>query len=328
MAGAVLLAWRYVANERRNPLSQDAVLTANVARIAAAVPGRIVTLAVRENEPVADGALLFALDAEPYRLQAAQVAADLRIAEAAMADRERAVSAERLNAAIAQEQVTRARANLDLATQTLARLQSLRPQGYVSAQQVDTAATAKRDAEVSLRQAQHQQGAADALVSDLAAASAVVGARKAALAIADRALADTQVRAPFAGKVAGLAAAPGDFVLTGETVFTLIDTSAWYASAAFLETALPGIAVGDCATVYVLADKSKAIRGRVEGTSWGVSSENVITLPRLLPIVPKNLDWVRVEQRFPVRIRLLDPPDALMRIGASATVIVHHDSRC
>ena len=51
-------------------------------------------------------------------------------------------------------------------------------------------------------------------------------------------------------------------------------------------------------------------------------------VPRIMPLVPKNLDWVRVAQRFPVRIRLLDPPENLMRAGASITVTVHHGTRC
>lgn len=328
VAAAVFLGMRYFGNADLNPLSQDAVLTASVVNISSAVPGRIAAIDVKENQTVAKDQLLFALDPVPFRLAVEQAAADLKIAEAAEADQARTVSAERSNAVIATEQVSRARSNLDLATQTLARLQALRPKGYVSAQQVDDAATAKRDAEVSLRQALHQEEAADALVSNAAASIALVEARRAALAIAQRALDDATVRAPFAGKVVGLATSPGEYVLTGQSVFTLIDTAEWFASAAFLETELPSIAVGDCATVYTLADRTVPIRGRVEGTGWGVASQDVINLPRTMPIVPKNLDWVRVAQRFPVRIRLLDPPDELMRIGASATVTVHHGQSC
>lgn len=328
VAMAVLFGWRYARNAELNPLSQDAVITADTVNVAAAVPGRIAVIEAKDNGSVRKGALLFALDATSYRLQAEQAAADLRIAEAALADRERAVSAARSNAVIAQEQVARARSNLDLASQTLARLEALRPKGYVSAQQVDDAATAKRDAEISLKQALHQQAAADALVSDTAAAAALVDARRAALALAQRALADTEVHAPFDGKVVGLTVSQGEFVITGQSVFTLINTGAWFVSAAFLETELPQIAIGDCATVYALADRALPIRGRVEGVGWGVASEELIKLPRAMPIVPKSLDWVRVAQRFPVRIRLIDPPDSLMRIGASATATVHHGSRC
>ncbi|MFG1346460.1 multidrug transporter subunit MdtN [Xanthobacter autotrophicus DSM 431] len=328
VAVAVLSGWRYFRDAELNPLSQDAVVTADTVNVSAAVPGRIAVINARDNGSVRKGDLLLALDAIPYRLQAEQAGADLRIAEAALADRERAVSAARSNAIIAQEQVARARSNLDLATQTLSRLEALRPKGYVSAQQVDDAATAKRDAEISLKQALHQQAAADALVSDAAAAAALVDSRRAALALAQRALADTEVHAPFDGKVVGLTLSPGEFVISGQSIFTLINTGAWYVSAAFLETELPQIAIGDCATVYALADRNRPISGRVEGVGWGVASEELIKLPRTMPIVPKSLDWVRVAQRFPVRIRLVDPPDSLMRIGASATASVHHGRRC
>ncbi|WP_244540365.1 multidrug transporter subunit MdtN [Kaistia soli] len=328
VAAAVVLGRDYLERADRNPLSQDAVLTANVARIASAVPGRIARIGVTENGSVRKGDLLLALEAEPYSLAVAQARADLAIAEAGLADQQRTEAAERSNAVIASEQVTRAEQNLSLATQTLARLQQLRPKGYVSAQQVDDAATARRDAEVSLRQARLQQDAAEKLVGNPAAAAALVAAREAALAIAERALADTEIRAPFAGKVVGLTVSPGDYLLTGQSVFTLIDTAAWFASASFVETELPSISVGDCATIYALADRTVPIRGRVEGTSWGVASDQVVNLPIALPIVPKSLDWVRIAQRFPVRIRVLDPPDSLMRIGASATVTVHHDAGC
>lgn len=229
---------------------------------------------------------------------------------------------------IAGEQVTRARTNLALAEQTLARLEALRPKGYVSAQQVDDAMTAKRDAEVSLRQALQQAAAADALVTSAAAAQALVDANRAALAIAERGLADTKVTAPNDGRVVGLSVSPGEFVITGQTVFTLINTQAWYASAAFVETELANIKAGDCATVYALSDRSKAITGKVEGIGWGVASEETINIPRSLPYVPKTLDWVRIAQRFPVRIRLLDPPENLMRVGASAVVQIDHGKSC
>jgi len=327
-ATALFFGWRYSSNAERNPLSQDAVLTANSVNISATVAGRIESIGVQENGAVRKGELLFALDPATYRLQVAQAAADLKMAEAALEDRKRTVAAEQSNAGIARDQVVRARSNLELATQTLARLEALQPKGYVSTQQVDNAVTAKRDAEVSLKQALQQETAAEALVSNTAAATALVEARRAALAIAERALENTQVRAPHDGRVVGLATSSGEFILPGQSVFTLIDTSAWYASASFLETELPKIEVGNCATVYALADRTISIRGRVEGIGWGVTSQEVINLPRKMPIVPKTLDWVRVAQRFPVRIRLQAPPENLMRVGASATVIVHHGTSC
>ena len=328
LGSAVVTGWHYLDTATRNPLSQDAVISARTITVAAAVPGRVQTIDVAENASVAKDQILFTLDATPFKLALAQAEADLAVAQAALEDRRRAIVAAQSNAVIASEQITRARTNLALATQTLSRLEALRPKGYVSAQQVDDAATLKRDAETSLKQAIEQETAAKALVSDEAAAEALVKGRQAALAIAQRALDDTVVRAPFDGKVVGLTMAPGEYVLPGQSIFTLIKTAEWFATATYLETELPGIKVGNCATVYALADRDRSMKGRVEGLGWGVLSEELINLPRKMPLVPKSLDWVRIAQRFPVQVRLLEPVDDLMRVGASATVTVHHGTDC
>ena len=326
--GAVIAGWVYLKRAKDNPLSEDAVLTAGIVNIASTVAGRIVEIAVAENQKVARGALLFSIDPEPYRLAVEQARADLAIAEAARDAQKRTISAERSNAAIATEQSRRAQTNLALAEQTLGRLTPLLSKGYVPSQQVDDPPTARDDAPISLSQALKQAQAADSLVSTLDASLALVEARRAALAIAERALANTQVRALHDGRVVGLAISTGEIVAPGQSIFTLVNTEVWYASASFRETELPAISVGDCARVYALADRSVPIAGTVEGVGWGVVSSDLVNLPRGLPYVPKSLNWVRIVQRFPVRIRLIDPPDDLMRMGASAVAIVHHGERC
>jgi len=325
---AVALGWHYMSRIRDNPLSEDAVLTANVVDVAAAVAGRIATIEVVENQKVAKGDLLFTIDPEPYRLAVMQARADLQLAEATLDAQRRSIEAEKSNAEIAAAQVTRAETNLALAQQTLQRLTPMLSKGYVTAQQVDDARTARDDARTSLDQAVKQSQAAEALVSTLEASKAVVAARQAALGIAERGLANTEVRAPHDGRVVGLTQATGEFVAPGQSLFTLIDTNAWYASATFPETEIPSIKVGDCATVYALADRSVALKGEVQGIGWGVISEDVLNLPRGLPYVPKSLNWVRIAQRFPVRIHLDDPPEELMRIGASAVAVVHREKSC
>jgi len=325
---AVAAGLAYVMRMEAKPLSEDAVLTTDVARVAAAVPGRVVALNVRENSQVTRGQVLFAIDPEFYRLQVEQAAAGLRMAQAALNSRGRSVQAEQSNATIAAEQIARARANAALAAQTWERLNALLPKGYVTRQQVDEAATLKRNAETSLKEAQAQLAAAQALVGDAEGAQALVAERRAALAIAERQLRETEVKAPFDGRVAGLSITEGDYMVPAQSAFSLIDTTRWFATATFLETELPAIQPGDCATVYVAADRRLGLKGVVESTGWGVSAEDLINLPRRLPYVPKSLNWVRVGQRFPVRVKLDNPPADLMRVGASAVVMVDHEKRC
>lgn len=326
--GAVMSGWYYTKDSAKNALSEDAVLTADVVNVAAIIAGRVISIAVTDNQRVAKGNLLFELDPEPYALVVDQARADLQLAEALRDAQRRTITAEQSNTAVALEQVRRARTNLSMAEATLARIQPLAPKGYVTAQQVDDARTLRDDAQTSLEQALHQAAATKALITTLDESDALVSARRAALAIAEHELAATKVRAPHDGLVVGLTVSTGEIVAPGQSLFTLINTHNWYASATYPETELANIAIGDCAKVYVLADSSNPLIGRVDSIGWGVISEALINLPRNVPYVPKSLNWVRIVQRFPVRIRLDTPPESLMRMGASAVVMVTHDKGC
>jgi multidrug efflux system membrane fusion protein len=77
-----------------------------------------------------------------------------------------------------------------------------------------------------------------------------------------------------------------------------------------------------------MIDRRQSIRGEVESIGWGVLDEERVNLPRALPLVERSMNWVRVAQRFPVRIRLIDPPQDLMRVGASAVVEIGHGPSC
>jgi multidrug efflux system membrane fusion protein len=310
------------------PSTDDATIDSDVVHIAPAVGGRIIKIAVAENGKVAKGDLLFQIDPLPYQLTVAQAEADLGLAEAQLDTRRRVLSTEKSNAAIASEQARRARTNGELAERTVERLGPLAQQGFVPTQQFDQAQVAQRDAVTSLRQAQEQEAAALRAIGDEGAATAAVRAREAALAIARRALDDTTIRAPHDGRVVGLTVLSGEMVVPSQALFTLVDTETWYAVANFRETELEAIAIGDCATAYSMIDRRQAIRGTVEGIGWGVLDEERINLPRSVPYVQRSLNWVRVAQRFPVRIRLTNPPPQLMRLGASAVVEIKHGPAC
>jgi multidrug efflux system membrane fusion protein len=311
-----------------HPSTDDATIDADVVHVAAAVGGRIIDIPVVENSRVAKGDLLFQIDPLPYRLAVEQAEAELAFAQAELDTRRRVLSTERSNATIADEQARRAQTNRELTARTVERLGPLAERGFVPTQQFDQAQTAQRDAVTSLRQAQEQQAAALRAIGTEAGALAAVRAREAALAIARRALENTTVRATHAGRVVGLSVLSGEIVIPSQSLFTLINTEEWFAVANFRETELHAFASGDCVTAYSMIDRRQAIKGTVEGIGWGVLDEERINLPRSVPYVERSLNWVRVAQRFPVRIRLAGPPQQLMRLGASAVVEVKHGPAC
>ena len=325
---AIALSLYAARMARTHPSSTDASIDADVVHIAAAVGGRIITIAVRENARVAKGDLLFQIDPLPYRLALAQAQADLDLAAALLETQRRFVSTQRSNAIIAADQTKNAAANYALATRTADRLRPLTAQGYVPGQQLDQAEVTAHDAATTLRQTQEHRAAAEQAIDTEKASESAVAARRAALALAQRHLEDTTVTAPHDGLVVGLTVSSGEMAAPAQSLFTLINTDEWLAVGNFRETDLGEIRVGDCATVYSMIDRQVPIKGIVEGIGWGVLDQDRINLPRSVPFVERSLNWVRVAQRFPVRIKLEEPPPQIMRLGASAVVEVRHGLKC
>jgi multidrug efflux system membrane fusion protein len=304
IAVAVALALYALHESDIHPTTSDSSLDADVVHVAAAVGGRILELPVVENARVAKGDLLFQIDPYPYRLAVEQSTAELAIATS--------------NAAVASDQTKSAQENHDLAARTLERLRPLAASGYVPQQQLDQAQVSERDTATKLVQAQESKVAADGAVR----------ARTATLAIAQRQLDDTTVRAMHNGLVVGLTISTGEMVAPGQSLFTLINTEEWFAEGDFRETDLAAIAVGDCATVFSMINRDVPIKGAVQGVGWGVTDQDRVNIPRSVPYVERSLNWVRVAQRFPVRVRLENPPPELMRLGASAVIEVKHGAAC
>ncbi len=325
---AVLLSVYAYQRTSRYPSSDDASLDADMVHVASPVGGRIARIHVAENQLVAKGDVLFEIDPVPYQLAVAQAQADLELAQAAQGTRRRTITTERATASMASAQTRRAEQNYALTARTVERLRPLVANGYVPAQQLDQAQVAQRDASVSLSQANTQRSATAQAVGNEDDAIATVHAREAALAIARRALDDTTVRAPHAGRVSGLTVLSGEVVIPNQSLFLLVHTGEWFAVANFRETSLAGIHVGDCATVYSMIDRGHALRGKVEGIGIGITDTDRLNLPRSLPYVQPSVNWVRVAKRFPVRIRLEAPPETLARVGASATVEIRHGAAC
>ncbi len=328
IAAGVAMAWFVYDRSVRHPSSDAASIDTEVVHIAAAVGGRVIDIEVEENEKVKKGDVLFRIDPLPYKLAVDQAEADLGVAQAALDAQRRVISTEKSNLQIAGEQIKRAQTNYDLAARTTERLRPLAGKAYVPTQQLDQAQSAQRDAATSLTQAREQENAAQRAISTTEGPAAAIRARQAALAIARRALEDTIVRAPHDGRIVGLTVKSGEIIAPMQNLFTLVTTEKWYAVVNFRETDLGFIADEDCATVYSMIDRHTPIKGAVESIGWGVLDTDRVNLPKNMPYVERSLNWVRVAQRFPVRVRLMNPPENLMRLGASAVVEVKHGAAC
>ena len=326
LAAAIGLAVYVVYYLDQSPRTDDAYVRADTIGVAAQVSGRIVNLRVQDNQAVKQGDVLFEIDPEPYRyaLQRARAALDSLEKQIGLSQRD--VRAQQFAATAARANIERAKAQANQAADSLGRTEPLLAKEYVTAEQVDQLRTAKRSADAALEVARRDADRAAAAVSGVDALVARLGELRAAVASAEYDLKQTVVRAPFDGRVVDLDIAQGEYAATGRRLFTLIDARNWYVIANFRETQLREIRRGMAAEVYLMSDPSRRFAGTVHSIGFGVFPEDGGASANGLPRVPRSINWVRVAQRFPVRIRVVDPPADLFRIGASAVALVPPES--
>jgi multidrug efflux system membrane fusion protein len=155
-----------------------------------------------------------------------------------------------------------------------------------------------------------------------------VNARQAALAIAQRGLDNTTVRATHNGLIVSLTVSTGEMVVPPQSLLTVINTDEWFTVANLRETDPNAIALDDCATVSSMIDRKIPIKRVVQGIGWAVADQDRVNIPRSVPYVELSLNWVRIARRFPVRSRPENPPQQLMRLGASAVVEIRPGDQC
>ena len=310
----IFVIWRVDSK----PATDDAYVSADTIDVVPEVSGRIVELAVVDNQQVKQGDLLFRIDPRPYEASLAKAEASLAALDKQIMLTQRSVDAQKFAASSVEATVSKARADAKQASDTLKRTEPLLAQGFVSAEDVDRARTAQRASEADLNAVllQAQQAASavsgvDALVAQRVAVEADIALTKLHLEMAT-------VRAPFDGRVVSLKTSIGQFASAMKPIFTLIDTRHWYVIANFRETDLKNIHTGTPATLRLMSDSGKTFSGKVDSIGYGVLPDDGGIVIGGLPRVSRSINWVRVAQRFPVKI-MVDKPDAgLFRIGASA----------
>lgn len=322
IALAVFVVWRIDTA----PRTDDAYVYADTINVAPEVSGRIVDLPVKDNQAVKKGDVLFQIDPRPFQATLAKAEANLIALDNEIELTQRSVNAQKFGAAAAKADIERARANAEQTRDTLNRLELLLRTNYVSVEEVDRARTAKRAAQAQLSTAVLDAQRASAGISGVDALVAKREVIRAEIALAQLNLEYATVRAPFDGIVINLKTSAGQFAAAGHPVFTLANTSRWYVVANFRETELEHIKTGQAAQVYVLSNSSKHFRGVVESVGFGVFPDDGGGEVDGLPRVPRSINWVRVAQRFPVRIAVEQPDPSVFRIGASAVAIMTPDA--
>ncbi|MBV8043920.1 p-hydroxybenzoic acid efflux pump subunit AaeA [Pluralibacter sp.] len=131
----------------------------------------------------------------------------------------------------------------------------------------------------------------------------------------------TVIRAPADGWVTNLNVYTGEFITRGSTAVALVKQNSFYVMAYMEETKLEGVRPGYRAEITPLGS-SQVIKGTVDSIAAGVTNASSSRDTKGMATVDSNLEWVRLAQRVPVRIRLDAQQSNLWPAGTTATVII------
>jgi len=306
----------YIANDHYVS-TDNAYVQQDKVSISAEVGGRIIDVAVHENDVVNAGDLLFRIDPAPYRIAIEQ-------ADAAIAAAQVRVSSLQTEYQTTGVDIESAREDVAFYEKEYQRQSALMQAGFTTRARLQAAEHALSDARSRVASAQANATKARAALATGSAAPGVNPAIKAGQAQREQALlnlARTEVRAPVSGVVSQADRLQlGQMMVQGLPGVTIVASNRSWIEANFKETDLANMRVGQPAEITFDAYPELKVRGKVSSIGAGTGSEFSV-----LPAQNANGNWVKVTQRVPVRIAITDKPKRAMIAGLSAHVRIDTD---
>src|SRR5215475_7437397 len=160
------------------------------------------------------------------------------------------------------------------------------------------------------------------------AGQAQVTSAKANLELAKLNLSYTKLLAPVDGYITNMNTSAGTWVSVGQRLTALVDTNSFWIAAYFKETQLPRIQPGQKARITLMGYRWQPFTGIVRSVGWGIFvQDGSAGGTDMLPSVNPTIDWIRLPQRFPVRIQVEGKTPVPLRIGQTVSVAVTPESQ-
>ncbi len=323
VAGAYY-GYRYWTVGRFMISTDDAYIGADIATLSAKVSGYVTEVAVADHAHVKTGEIIARIDDGDYRL-AVQTAKDkITVQRAAITRIDRQIGAQQAAVEQAKAQLIANEADAKRAGLELQRQNDLAGRDYSSRQTLEQAEAKNAQAAAAVSSAKAAVDAAEANTEVMKAqkleAEGTLAQLQTALAIAERDLSFTEIRAPFDGVIGNRAMQKGDLVQPGQRLASLVPLDHVYIDANFKETQLATLRPGQPVEIEVDAMPGHVFHGKV--VSFAPASGSLFSL---LPPENATGNFTKVVQRVPVRIRVDQKPDEhdLLRPGMSVVATVN-----
>jgi membrane fusion protein, multidrug efflux system len=300
----------YIANDHFVS-TDNAYIQQDKVSVSAEVGGRIVEVAVRENQKVNAGDLLFRIDPEPYKLAIAQAEANIAAAHVK-------VTTLQADYQTTGADIASAREDVNFFEQEYKRQSALMERGFTTRARLQAAEHAVSDARGRLANAQGDASKAQAALSSGNTSGVNPGVLSSQVQ-RDKALLDlsrTEIHAPVAGIVSQADRLQiGQMMVQGLPGVSIVASANSWVEANFKETDLDHMRIGQVAEITFDAYPSLKLKGKIASIGAGTGSEFSV-----LPAQNANGNWVKVTQRVPVRIAIEGKTNRQLIAGLSAHV--------
>lgn len=300
--------------------TDNATVQQHITPVNARVGGFIKEIRFNEYQPVHKGDTLVVIEDSEYRLQLAQAEANLQRELAGGDVTSSTIGVTRQNMNVSDAGVDEASVRLENARIDDQRYAQLLKSDAVTQQQYDKVHTAYLEAQARYEQAVRSRGTLTKTETEqghrLTQNQAAVKVARAQIQLAKLNLSYTVIIATADGVVGKKDIHVGQLVQPGQTMASIVDNSELWVVANYRETQLPNIHVGSKVDITVDAVPGVAFKGTVERISDATGSAY-----SMIPQDNATGNFVKVEQRIPVRIHLDADKKAQSKLRAGMNVV-------
>ena len=313
----LLFGWTLIA-DRLTPYTSDASVRTFVVRLRPEVSGKVIEVAVRDNQIVRTGDLVYRIDPAPFRIAVERDAAKLAAAGQAVGASTAAVDE-------AQAQLVQELAQRDNVREQAARVFELVRTGVYAKSKGDQAQSELGTAEAQVQRAQASLEQARQALGPQGADNPQIREATAELEQARLDLARTTLLAPGDGVVSNLQLRVGQCAAAGQPALTFLDARQIWLQAFLRENSLEYVSPGTRAEVVLDVLPGRVLPARVESVGWGIGESDVDTITGLPKTRQGTGGWLAPAQRFPVELAFetVGRPPHGVRYNARASVILY-----
>lgn len=304
-----------IVADRHVPLTTESRVYGYVVQLAPEVSGKITNVAIRNNQKVVKGQLLFTIDNSKYTIAVNKAKVALQQAY----EQERSLYAQ-VEAGMANTESSEA--NYNNAAAEYQRISKLAKKHLVSSSMRDSAYAKYQAARSILHASEQQTLAIKAQLGDGIGDNSMVMAAKNNLAQAALDLSHTQIVAPNKGVITNLQVEVGTMAIANQPMLTFIPTDSMWVSADFREKATALITKTSSAYVTYDALPGQVFNFTVASRDFGVAAAQQTPSGKLTSVEVSNR-WVRDAQRIRVNLTSDQLIPSQLFVGSRATVVLY-----